>query len=416
MIRGSTFGHPLISFIYPVPDDTPMGQQFTFIHCADLHLGSRFKGLGDTDPALASKLRESVKESFERIIDAAVSRDVDALVISGDVYDDRNELPSTRLWFSEQLSRLRKPVFICKGNHDSDTSWDRSIAYPGNVHVFGTEPERIPLGDGFEIIGVSYSTSHETRNLASMIQGDAARFTIACLHCDLESVSEGYPYAPCSMSDLLGRSVDYWALGHIHRRCVVSKSPYIVYPGNIQGRSFKETGPKGANIVTVRDRLVTGFEFIPTQSYEWADLTVDIGGKTLNDVVGEISSATSGQTICRITFTGSGELDRMLRINPQDVMRAISRRMLVSSMEVRTAPPFDLESRSDGKDMAAALIRAYEDACKLSKEQVVDIICRNKVARNSRDFYMSMSEDELHNLLQESLLNILAKMEGISCR
>lgn len=390
-----------------------MGKLFRFIHCADLHLGSRFKGLETDDPALAKRLRESIGESFARIVDLAIDRQADALIISGDLYDESNELPSTRLWFSQQLSRLSIPVYICRGNHDSETAWDSAIPYPGNVKEFGTEPERVVMGD-VEIIGVSYSAPHETRNLASMIEGDPEKFTIACVHCDLDSYSEGYPYAPCSGRDLQGRSVNYWALGHIHRRNVVSMSPYAVYPGNIQGRSFKETGEKGCYLVTVDSGKIRSADFIPTQGFVWKDLTVNIAGWSLNDVIGTLKGSLDGSTIARITFTGSGELDAMLRTNPSDVKKAISDSTgsIISSVIVDTSPEVDLESRSEGKDMASAVIRTGDRFGSMGKEELLEIICRNKIAARYRDRYSALTEEELRNMVRQAVRNVIVMMEA----
>ncbi|MBR4685192.1 MAG: DNA repair exonuclease [Candidatus Methanomethylophilaceae archaeon] len=390
-----------------------MGKLFRFVHCADLHLGSRFKGLEIDDPTLARRLRESVFESFARIVDIAIDKQADALIISGDLYDDSNELPSTRLWLSQQFSRLSIPVYICRGNHDSETAWDSAIPYPKNVKEFGTEPEKLVLDD-VEIIGVSYSTPHETRNLVSMIEGDPERFTIACVHCDIDSYSEGYPYAPCLGSDLQGRSVDYWALGHIHRRNVVSTTPYVVYPGNIQGRSFKETGEKGCYLITVDSGRIRSADFIPTQGFVWKDLNVNIAGWDLNDVVNTLKGSLNGSSLARVTFRGSGKLDTMLRSNPSDVSRAISDATgsIISSIVVDTSPEVDLDSRAGGKDMASAVIRTGDRFSSLSKDELLDIICTNKIAARYRDRYSALSEDELKNMVRQAVRNVIVMMEA----
>jgi DNA repair exonuclease SbcCD nuclease subunit len=389
-----------------------MGKNFRFIHCADLHLGSRFKGLDTEDPALARKMRESVMDSFRRIVDAAISNSVDALVISGDIYDDSNELPSTRMWFSEQLSRLDVPVYICRGNHDSRTSWDGAIPYPGNVHEFAPEMERFQIADGVEIVGISFYTPHESRNLVSMLDGTPGMFTIAAVHCDIDSFSEGYRYAPCSLSDFKGRGVDYWALGHIHRREVVSTSPYIVYPGNIQGRSFKETGEKGAYLVTVEDRRVSSLEFIPTQTYAWADITVDINGKGLGEVVNFIRGKATKDSLCRLTFRGSGIMDAMLRTKTEDVKQAIvnSTGCIISSFRIETTPEIDIETRMEDRDMGGAILRCGRRMESLSKEELIEIICQNRIASRFRDSYNAMDEEEIRALVREAMSSVTAKM------
>ncbi len=390
-----------------------MGKEFTFMHCADLHLGSRFKGISSLDPGLAERMRRSVMDSFVRIVDACIDKKAGALIISGDLYDDSNELPSTRMWFTRQLSRLSIPVFICRGNHDSHTTWDSTIPYPENVHEFGETVESIPIGDDIEVVGISFSTPHESRNLASMIAGDPSRFTIACLHCDVDSVSEGYAYAPCSASDLQGRSVDYWALGHIHKRNVVSTSPYAVYPGNIQGRSFKETGPKGAYLVTVSGRTVTSLDFIATQGFVWKDITADITGKDMGSLVREITSQVDTHTVCRIHLTGTGELDTMLRSAADDVRSAISSGAgcVISEMDVSTSPAIDLDSRRNGKDMGAAVIDRGFKISELPESEIIDIICRNKMMARHRAYFEAMPAEELRDLVNDAVKGILAKME-----
>ena len=389
-----------------------MGNEFTFIHCADLHLGSRFVGLADYDRSLAEAMRESVFESFRRIVDAAIENDVDALIISGDVFDDSNELPSTRMRFVEQLSRLDIPVFICRGNHDFRTSWDESIPYPKNVHEFGTEVESVEIGD-VQILGVSYSQPHETRNLAQMMNGDPSKFTIACVHCDIDSCSEGYRYAPCTLSDLMGRSVDYWALGHIHKRNVISTSPYIVYPGNIQGRSFKGTGEKGAYLVRVSNGRVSSFEFIATQTYVWNDLTADITDRTLSSITEELSASLNRRSIARIRFTGSGSLDTMLRSKGEDVRKTIanSTGAIVSDIVVDTSPELDIASMSEGKDMRSAVIRSAEALSKMSKKEIIDAICSNKLLSRNRSYFESLDDVQIKALVDTAMKNALIGLE-----
>ena len=390
-----------------------MGNEFRFIHCADLHLGSRFKGLGTEDPKLAESMRVAVMESFGRIVDTARKRQVDAMVISGDIFDDSNELPSTRMWFSEQLRRAGMPVFICRGNHDSRTSWDDAIPYPENVHEFGTEAERFEVGSNAEVVGVSYSTPHEQRNLAAILSGSSDRFTIGCVHCDVDSVSEGYSYAPCSVSDLVGKGVDYWALGHIHKRNIVSTNPYIVYPGNIQARSYKETGQKGAYLVTVSSRRVSSMEFIPTQTYVWDDITVDITGKSLTDVIQTLSGSIGPKTVCRITFTGSGDLDLMLRTKSDDVRKAISTSngAIVTDLNVKTSPPIDLDARAGQGDLVSSIIKSGRNLESMSADEIIELICQSRNLAQYRTLYESMGEDTIRSLVVEAMKGCVARLE-----
>ena len=64
-----------------------MTESLTFLHAADLHLGAPFRGLAKVSPAWAARLVQAIPEAFDRVIDAAISRKVDFVVIAGDVFD-----------------------------------------------------------------------------------------------------------------------------------------------------------------------------------------------------------------------------------------------------------------------------------------------------------------------------------------
>lgn len=393
-----------------------MGSDFKFVHCADLHLGSRFKGVSGRDPSAGRRMRESAFESFGRIVDLVLSEGADALVISGDIYDDGNALPSTRSRFCSELSRLGDvPVFLCRGNHDSSTSWDGSIPYPGNVHEFGTEPEGIVVdsaGGPFEVVGISFGTSHEERNLVSMLSGRPDLFTVACVHCDVDP-AEGLSYAPCRSQDLVGRGVDYWALGHIHRRQVLSERPFAVYPGNIQGRSFRETGPKGAYVVTVSSGSVSDMRFVPTQSMMWHDITVDITGRSLPDISSEISGSVGKGDLVRITFIGSGQLDGMLRTDAEDAMAVLERSTgcRIASWDVSTSPDFDVWSMADGDDLASKVVSVGRNLSS-DRSAVLERILSNPVLARHRGFFESLTDEELSKVVEDASRLVVASMGG----
>ena len=70
---------------------------------------------------------------------------------------------------------------------------------------------------------------------------------IGLLHTSLDGRggTSHLSYAPCDVETLKKFGYDYWALGHIHQQQIVADNPWIVFPGNIQGRHVREAGPKG---------------------------------------------------------------------------------------------------------------------------------------------------------------------------
>ncbi len=118
-----------------------------------------------------------------------------------------------------------------------------------------------------DLHGQSYSTRNEETNLAQgfpIVKQDAD-LNIGILHTSLAGHSEGHAnYAPCSISDLMDRRYDYWALGHVHERKIVADgsdySSLIAYSGVLQGRNIRETGMKGAYAVSFNTRSKPKFE------------------------------------------------------------------------------------------------------------------------------------------------------------
>ena len=61
---------------------------FRFVHAADIHLDSPFKGITKgMSESNAKRVRESTFDAFHDIISLCITEKVDALLIAGDVYD-----------------------------------------------------------------------------------------------------------------------------------------------------------------------------------------------------------------------------------------------------------------------------------------------------------------------------------------
>ena len=196
-----------------------MGKRFSFIHCADIHLGEPFAGLsrGDTGP-WTEAVHQATFKAFANVIDAAIDYRADAILISGDAYNSENHSLAAQMAFARELYRAAQEeieVFMVHGNHDPDEAWRADVPLPPTVHIFSSkEVERIPLtlqGEKVaDIYGISYKTRHIHQNLAKQFKKEDNVFSIGMLHTDL-GVS-GSSYAPCTLEDLRNAGMDYWAL------------------------------------------------------------------------------------------------------------------------------------------------------------------------------------------------------------
>jgi len=117
-----------------------MGKHFSFIHCADLHLGEPFGGLysGDTGP-WTEAIHKATFKAFENVVTAALTYRADAILISGDVYNSDHHSLAAQMAFARELYRAAQAgvqIFIIHGNHDPDEAWRADVPLPPSVYVF----------------------------------------------------------------------------------------------------------------------------------------------------------------------------------------------------------------------------------------------------------------------------------------
>ncbi|MDO8841546.1 DNA repair exonuclease [Methanocalculus sp.] len=292
---------------------------FSFVHTADLHLGSRIiTPAGMDDEALPF----STYDAWQEIIRLSIEEKVDFLLISGDIYDNKDNNIQAQLQFAAGLKRLGEKgisAYIVHGNHDPDDGWARSVTLPDTVHISSSrEPEVIdhmrdqPIA---RIIGMSFPTASVTENLALRFPKRERDwpYTIGLLHCTVGGMEGHHPYAPCSRGDLISLGYDYFALGHIHKPADLSyDGTRIIYPGNPQGRDMGETGWRGCCLVRVGVDGSTEVTHHPTARYIFKEISVDITG--INDIGGieelirlrlpEAQKDLNCALICRVILTG----------------------------------------------------------------------------------------------------------------
>jgi exonuclease SbcD len=255
---------------------------FKFVHIADVHLDTPF---GNKDKSFRTSFSSYVKESFSKVVDLTIEEKANALLIAGDLFDSGTLSFATEIFLTEQLNRLGDAgirVFYAPGNHDPVSERLR-IAWPSNVTVFDSHsPSAVEIKDnqGFviaRIIGAGHEKKTVSENLAKLFEPCSKDGIphIGLCHAMVNGYggSEHDRYAPCEVEDLLEKNYIYWALGHIHKREVVSSSPYVVYPGNLIGRNVKETGQKGAYVVEINDGYVD-LRFVPIAPIVWSVLDV----------------------------------------------------------------------------------------------------------------------------------------------
>jgi DNA repair exonuclease SbcCD nuclease subunit len=271
---------------------------FKFLHAADIHLDSALQGLERYQGAPVEEIRSATRRAFDRLVDLAVGEPVSFVLLAGDLYDGDWKDYNTGLFLAKRMGRLRSagiPVFIVSGNHDAASQITSHLRLPDNVKTFSTqEPEQAIMENlGVGIYGQGFASRAVTQDLTQAYpQGHSHLFNIGLLHTCLDGKPGHEPYAPCSVDGLRSKGYQYWALGHVHAREEICRDPWILFSGNIQGRHVRETGPKGATLVTVEGDEVSKVEHRDLDVLRWSRCSVDLReGDTVDDVYEQVREA-----------------------------------------------------------------------------------------------------------------------------
>lgn len=119
-----------------------MDSAVTFIHAADLHLDSLFKGLRHVPANIFKEIQESTFTALNHLVDEAINNNVDFVLLAGDLYDHESQSLKAQIRLRRAFERLAEQnidVFLSYGNHDFMKGDSFDVEYPDNVHIFSEE-------------------------------------------------------------------------------------------------------------------------------------------------------------------------------------------------------------------------------------------------------------------------------------
>jgi DNA repair exonuclease SbcCD nuclease subunit len=340
-----------------------------FVHASDLHLDATFGGVDATDEKVAGALERSTLEALDRVVQLCIDREVDFLVVAGDLYNSADHSLRAELAFQRAMRRLADAgigAYVVRGNHDPADGWSAGLELPDSVVIF--PPDRVKrcevIRDGevvCAVYGRSFGTRQVSENLAAgFVREDGDPRAVAVLHANVGQREGWDDYAPCTVDDLRAAGMDYWALGHIHAAGRVSDHPPAVYPGSTQGLDPTEEGPRGCFVVHLdEDGAIE--EFVETASVRWKATEVDASQLqdidelrlALEDACEGVRESTAGRpTIVRLALTGrsavhvdlkrSGVLSDLVADFRQEQLE-LDPWIWVDRVRDRTRPMLDLE-------------------------------------------------------------------------
>lgn len=285
------------------------------LHTADLHLGANLAGFGE----LARERQRDFEKTFERLVTLAIKREVDCLLVAGDLFDSNNVNAELVGRVQEGFARLTGrgiAVVLIPGTHDhvvAATSIYRRYSFSG-AHLLMepvvSEPLRLAVrGDEVWFYGFAYNSASSTGALATMGRRAAEGIHIGLLHGSLRGSPEWehrHKDLPFASAELAGLGLDYVALGHYHSFATVEHEGRTIacYPGSPEGKRFGENGPRHVVVAEVGQGQAT-LEKVAVQSRQLSELTVDASlFASPGLLVDELARLGAPDVIARIRLTG----------------------------------------------------------------------------------------------------------------
>lgn len=367
----------------------------------DVHLGRRPARVPVGSEALASS------HVWGRIVDAALDRAVDAVVLTGDIVDAENKMYEAYGALERGIRRLLEDeieVVAVAGNHDHDAfpRLVRAIEQEG-FHLLGaggrwesvqlTGAEAGPI----RFVGWSFPEATVTESpLDTLDPSTRNEPTIGVLHCEA-GWTEGR-YAPVSREALARQPVEGWLLGHIHAPTEHWEGEQLqLYPGSPQPLDPGEEGTHGAWEVAVSPSGTIDAEQLPLASLRYETVTVDVsdleGGEAFDTAVLTSLRERLAEGIeqwprlrhvaYRLRVEGRIRDRQPLIEQARDMVDGLRVTMdectaTLHDVEWQTRPAYDLEALAEGEDPPGVLAQLLLDlrAGKSDEERVAKALRR----------------------------------------
>lgn len=357
-----------------------------FLHTADLHLSRPF---GFLPPLMAEERRQDQRRTLAKIADVALERNVDIVLVSGDLFDtpdpDPTDIEAVICEFT-RITEAGKLIFAIPGNHDhigQNSIWHRMSI--NGLHIFAeTEWNSITLDDlGVKIYGIAFNRGKSERRAFDGLTIDPALKSIVMVHASYESFgTQLEKYHPFSASELAETNASYAALGHYHKFNPIVDAAHhscACYPGTPEGISFDtaETGSRFIVIGEIGDDIGASIE------------PVKINRKTMKS---EIFDCTSFQTEASLL----------------DGVRAICEQNAIIQLKLSGSAPAEMASAISSlperfKDSCNYLSLAVSSLSLMNDLPEMDITIRGRYYKFMLDQIEGTTDKERKKLLRKSL-------------
>lgn len=302
------------------------------LHTADWQIGRQYSGF---DPDDAAPLAAERYLAVERIAALAQSRQVDAVLVAGDVFDSQalRDLSIRRLFNS--LSGYAGPWVLLPGNHDAalvESIWTRAQrlgVVPPNVHL-SLAPAAIPFSDaGLIVLTAPLTQRHTFADLTAWFDNadtPTGLVRIGLAHGSVQGVMAADIDAPNPIAANRAETarLDYLALGDWHGLKLIDAR--TAYSGTPEPDRFRNN-----DAGQVLEIEIDGPGALPHITphrigrYRWHTLRLDLNVPSDLERLAESLSALNGDDVLDLRVTGRTDLSGQTRM--QDLIAATAARV-----------------------------------------------------------------------------------------
>ena len=333
------------------------------LHTGDIHIGAKASFLG----AKAETRRFETLMTFEKIVNLAISEDVKVVALAGDVFDSNNiETPLVTAFFEKIKSASNIKFIYVAGNHDPLDSLSPFAkgGLPENLYVLKPYDNCITFEDlKLKVYGRSFESGFLKGEEKFSIETNSDYVNLMVQHGELSSDLSSN-YNSITRSFIETSSMDYIALGHIHKRTEIGKigSTSFAYCGCPEGQGFDEDGEKGVYIGEIGKNFCD-LKFYPTAKRTHIVEKIDISDlcsiSAVCDKITETLKTNYGESFAenlyKIILIGNIPEDFSLSL--PEIMSRIADTLYFVKIRDNTKPIIDLDALSNEASLKGIFVK-----------------------------------------------------------
>ncbi|MEX2526466.1 MAG: DNA repair exonuclease [Gemmatimonadota bacterium] len=367
-----------------------ISQATTLLCTGDIHIGRRPSRL----PTHLDGRRFAASAAWNQVVDEAVQRRVDAVVLTGDIVERENRYYEALGPLEQGLRRLGEEsiqTFAVAGNHDFDVFPEivESLKLDG-FHLLGPRGtwtrEALIIENELEprlfLDGWSFPQLHMARSPLETYKYEQANVPVlGVLHGEVDP-SSGTRYAPVSSSELARAGPVMWLMGHRHSPTLKETETGVkyLYPGSPQPLGPNETGAHGPWLIHVHPTGAVEPEQLITATVRYEEIDVDLTdvddeGETRTRVVERIRQALHTdlddlgpveRLVCRLKLRGrtslhGSVLDITSAATDDFELNLDDTTATIDTIRNETRPAIDLDALATARSPSGSLARIVRD-------------------------------------------------------